>query len=304
MMTMRRTTISLLGFVLLVGLGGCATDDPELTAGERPVEGPADGSGDDGVVPAGELGGGDGPLFASVSRGGGFAIFGADFRSVPDAVVYADGTTFSPGVTVMSFPGPAVVPVTRGEVTDDDLRTIAAAAAEAGLLDRTEANFGDPPIADATTTSITVVVDGEAHETSVYALAEADPTVRGLDEAASEARRRVSGFVDALTSTVTGEEGERYDPERYRVLPLQADEADAGGTGVDGLQADEQEWPLPDVALTERSCAAVTGEQADLLEEALDGATEITRWRVASGEVFTLAVRPVLPHEPDCPEGF
>ena len=299
MMTMRRTTISLLGFLLLVGLVGCATDGQELTAGEEP----ADGSGDDGAVPVGELGGGDGPLFASVARGGGFAVFGADFRSVPDAVAYADGTTFSPGVVVMSFPGPAVVPVVRGEVPDDDLRTIAAAAAEAGLLDGTEADFGDPPIADATTTSITVVVDGEAHETSVYAEAEADPTVRGLDEAASEARRRVSGFVDVLTSTVTGTEGERYDPERYRMLPLRADETDAGGTGTDGPEADEREWPLSDVALTERSCTAVTGEQADILEEALDQATEITRWRVASGEVFTLAVRPVLPHEPGCPEG-
>lgn len=53
--------------------------------------------------------------------------------------------------------------------------------------------------------------------------------------------------------------------------------------------------------MEEGECTAISRDQADELREALDGASEITRWQTKSGESFVLSVRPVLPHEPGCP---
>ncbi len=107
----------------------------------------------------------------------------------------------------------------------------------------------------------------------------------------------MSAFVDLVSGQITGAEGGSYAPERYRVLPLAPDqEPDPGVT------PDTVDWPLPDIVLQEGECAAVEGQQAEELGEALQAATEITRWRAASGQTFVLSACPVLPHEPGCPE--
>lgn len=305
--TMKTTTMLLGALVLLVGVG-CADDGEELVVSDGSVEGQdegqSEGQGEGSPEPAGDtgdtgdIGGGDGPLFVSVERGGGFAPVGFDFRSVPASVVYDDGTTFAPGVTTAVFPGPPVLPVFEGSVGDDELRALAQAAADAGLLGGGALDFGDTLIADASTTTITVVVGGEAHVTSVYALDEADATLPGMDSTTSEAKERVAAFVDLVSRTVSEAGGDVYDPQRYRVLALPADQP--GGAGV---AAEERDWPFPDLPLAERTCTAITGERAEIFEQSLEGTTEATGWRSDSGEVFTLAVRPVLPNEPDCPAG-
>ena len=244
-------------------------------------------------------GGGAGPLFVSIEVGGGFMPVGHDFRQVPQAVVYADGTSFSPGVITMVYPGPAVLPVIEGELDEDQLVEIIEAASDAGLLEDESVDAGDPPIADAPTTTITVVVDGEEHVTSVYALGTTsapDGGSPGLTAEQQATRRELQGFVDRVSAEVTAVQSGQYEPERYRVLPLEPQPLD------DAVEPDEVRWPLNHVELAAMSCTAVSGEDADALRDALDDASEITRWRTASGDVFALVVRAVLPHEPDCPD--
>ena len=262
--------------------------------------GAACSSGDDSVVADGGAptpGGGDGPLFLSIEVGGGFVPVGHDVRMPPRAVVYADGTTFTAGATIAIYPGPAVLPVIEGQLDDEQLEAILEAAADAGLLDGDPLDVGEPPIADAPTTTITLVVDGDEHVTSVYALDEVGGggAPAGIDDEQQANRDRVRAFVQQVSELVTGAEGDTYEPERYLVLPLEARASD------DEVEPNEVDWPLDDVALTEMACVTVTGDHVEQLRPALDEATEITRWPSADGE-FNLVVRALLPHEPACPE--
>lgn len=245
-------------------------------------------------------GGGRGPLFVSIEVGGGFVPVGHDFRTVPRAVVYADGTSFSPGAITAIYPGPAVLPISVGRLDDDQLANLAIAAGDAGLLGGDPPDVGDPPIADAATTTITVVVDGAAHLTSIYALGTTSTpggsAIPGITPEQRAARDKIQEFVERVATVVTAAESGLYEPERYRVLPLEPQPI------ADDVEANELPWPLEDVELRAMSCTAVAGEQAETLRRALDGASEITRWRTAPDQVFTLVARAVLPHEPDCPE--
>ncbi len=210
-MTMRRFTTIVISLLLLTAAAACGDDDEPLVAGDEGGDAPA----------VGEPDGRDDALFVSVEHAGGFVAVGHDFRSLPSAVIYEDGRTFSPGAVMEIYPGPAVHAVIEGEVGEEQMQTIVDAADEAGLLDESPPDFGETLIADAGTTTITVVVGDETHVTSVYALTEGGDTLPGMETEHDDARARVSAFVDLVTSTVTqGEGGDQYVPERYRVLPL------------------------------------------------------------------------------------
>lgn len=247
---------------------------------------------------AGRPGGGTGPLFVSIEVGGGFVPVGHDFRTLPQAVVYADGTSFSPGAVATIYPGPPVLPVIQGQLSEDQLAEIVEAAGHAGLLGGEHLDAGDPSIADAAITTITIVVGGEEHVTSVYALGGTGHPgdAPGITPEQQATRQAVQGFVDHVSSQVTEAESGRYEPDRYRVLPLEPQPIRAE------VEANEVRWPLEDVELEAGSCTAVAGSQAEVLRSALDTASKITRWRTSSGRMFSLVVRVVLPHEPDCPE--
>ncbi len=288
---MRRTTMLIAVSVLLLAVA-CGADQEVVT-------GDTDPSGSD-LPESGRPGGPVADLVVSVDVGGGFLPRGQSFRTVPQAVVYEDGTTLAPGATITIYPAPALPAVTKGRVDGDMVEQLVAAAADAGLLDENEEDFGEPTIADAATTTITVVADGKTHVTSVYALdglGGLGPMPAGVTTDQQQARDRVSDFVQFVSRTVVGAGGEPYVAERYRLLPLAPDQE------VDlAVEPDTRDWPFPDVALQEGECTAVSGEQADELHDALASASEITRWRTASGQTFVLSVRPVLPHEPACPE--
>ena len=305
---MGKTTSMVLVLLMVVATAACSSGGQRVVAGDgSPSDGPDDAGGGATDPPAGSAGGGEDGLFVSVEMGGGFVPVGHDFRSTPNAVIYGDGTTVSPGAVAEIYPGPAVLPLTAGHLGDEGLRQLVAAAATAGLLDDVDEDYGNPPVADASTTTVTVVVDGDAHVTSVYALgfehggppgeAASGVAFSGVDEEQAEARDRLAHFVGLVSNAVTEAEDDRYVPDRYRVLPL------APGQGPDGVvEPDERPWPFPDVPLVEGKCTAISGERAVEFRELIEGATEITRWRTDAGQAYALAIRPVLPHEPDCPQ--
>lgn len=286
-----RTIPTLFATLLLLGAAACADDGQDVAAGDGSTT-IADAS------PLGTPGGAEGGLFVSVTVGGGFVPFGFDFRSVPSATIYDDGRSLTPGAVAEIYPGPAVLPVVEGEVDEEQRQAILASAAEAGLLEG-GADLGDPPITDVGTTAITVVVDGRRAITNVYALLEDLGPMPGLTDEQVEARERISAFVDLVSRTATGAESGEHVPDRYRVLPSAPGEA----TPDEAVEIDERDWPFPDLALVEGECVAVVGQGVEAFRAALADASELTRWRTAEGETYTLAVRPVLPHEPDCSPG-
>ena len=275
--------------LVLVGAAAACGDDESTVSSDGAGGTSGDGS-------SREPGGREDGLVVSIDVTGGLRPVGQEFRSLPVAAVYEDGTTLSPGAHTAIYPGPAVLPVIEGSVGGEEVASLVAAAAEAGLLEDPPPDLGETMVADAGTTTITVVAGGDTYVVSVHALQVADDVLPGSAPDANRAREEVQGFVELVSETVAGAGDAMYTPQRYRVLPLRPDE-DVG----EGIEPGHRDWPVPEVALTEGECTAVTGDDADELRRAVDDADEITRWHTDTGEVHALAIRAVLPHEPGCP---
>lgn len=282
---MRSTVVAavLLPAVLLLA---CGDDDEALDTGS------------DDPPASGAPGGGASPLFVEVAYVGGFVPFGFEFRNPPAAVVYDDGTVLAPGAVAEIFPGPALLPVMRGQVDEGTLDDLLGAAAEAGMIGGPPDVGGveDIPIADAATARITVVVDGEAQVVEAYALDHAGMDL-GLTAEQDEARARLADFVAAVNELALAAR-EPFVPERYRVLASAP--PDAGDAAPGEPQPTEQAWPAGVPEPADGACTAVTGDAAAALGDALATANELTVWRLGD-RTFSAFVRPVLPHEPDCP---
>ena len=250
------------------------------------------------------------PLFVSIEVGGGFVPQGHDFRQAPTAVIYSDGQAFTPGAITLQYPGAAVLPVIEAQLTESQVDEVLQAAEKAELTGESR-DYGQPPIADAPTTTITVVIDGQTHVARIEALQEASGDFGesaqpppGMSEEAIEARRKAREFVDFVGSLLGPAGGDEYEPERYRVLPLAvpSNEPSPAGDPAAEPQPQVRDWPFPEIELVENECLAVKGADAASFREVLRESNEITRWQTSDGRLFTLAIRPVLPHEPDCPE--
>jgi hypothetical protein len=221
----------------------------------------------------------------------------------PSVVVFEDGTVVVPGATAAIYPGPAALPLFTGQLDDSTLDQLLTAAADAGMVGATPdvGDVGDLPIADAASTRVTVVVDGDERVVEAYALTEAGSNLgqTGLDEPQMAARAALADLVAAVSDAATPVADEPYAADRYRVLaspPIDATTLDPAGP-----QPTEMAWPdgLPEPV--EGMCVAITGDGAATLTTALEQANELTQWRLGD-RLFGLAVRPVLPHEPDCPD--
>lgn len=293
---MRTTRLLAAALLAPLTLAACGDDgDQTRTDG---------GSEPDGGAVDGAPGGGEGGLFIEVRHVGGFLPFGFEFKSLPTAVVYEDGTVVAPGATTLQFPGPAVVPAFSSTIDDETMAALLAAAGEAGLVGGAP-DVGDGqnlPVADAATTQVTVVVDGERQVVEAYALdlglGDLGPN-SGLTPAQVEARDRLAEFVTEVQEAVTVAADEAMVASRYRVLaspPVDPSQLDPAGP-----RPTEAEWPaeLPEPA--DGACTAITEPAGvDALTAALANANELTTWRLGE-RTFALAVRVVLPHEPDCP---
>ena len=287
-------------FLLLVALvtaavAGCSDDGEAVSTASG--DGDTGGTTTDGGSGTSSLGGADDGLAIEIGYSGGLVPMEVAFTTMPSITIYDDGRTVTLGPVPEIYPGPAVPPLVSGELTADQLVELEAAAREAGLDEpRDQQDFGSPSIADAPNTDITVVLDGEPIRTSVYALGLDTPSDPGIDEEQAAQRKAVSEFVDVASKlAVEGETGEPFVVDRYR---LQAAPYGAGG-GDDGVEPNELAWPAS-VELVQGQCIAVTGDDAAALAEVLPDATALTRW-MQDGKAWRLAIRPVLPHEPDCP---
>lgn len=287
-----RTTRSLTAALLLVSLAACGDDDDDVGTGAA-----------DGAVVDGTPGGAEGGLFIEVAYVGGFVPIDFQFRNLPVAAVYEDGTVVVPGAVAAIYPGPAVTPLFTGQLDDGALDDLLAAAAEAGMVGATP-DVGDAsalPVADAASTRVTVVVDGDERVVEAYALdiLGGDLGQTGLSEAQLGARAALADLVATVSEAATRVAQEPLVPERYRVLagpPLDPSTLDPAGPQPTSLA-----WPVVPEPV-DGQCTAIAGDGVAALAEALGSANELTQWTVGD-RTFSLAVRPVLPHEPDCPPG-
>lgn len=310
---MRRTTALLLVAATLA-LAACGDGDDSVASGgsttsTRPTTSTTEGTttttapgpSDEGST--GGSGGGSGPTgqpapsgraTIRITVGGGFVPAGYDFTTVP-TVVQPDGTSFAPGAMTMQYPGPAVTPVMTGRLSAATLEGLVQRA-KAAHLDQAGREFGQPGVTDMPSTTITVVIDGKAHTTSVYALGFDDPAASGVTPAQRQARTEVQGFVTAVGDAVGAAATTTYQPTAYQVLSLPTEPASAA---TEEPKPNELDWPIAGRPLGENTCLDLAGADATALAKALPKATSITVWRNGGGH-WHVFVRAALPGDEPC----
>ncbi|QGG94519.1 hypothetical protein [Actinomarinicola tropica] len=307
----RRVTIALLALVALVA-ASCGDDPADESgvgtgAGSEDTADPAD-DGDGSTDGPGE------PVLL-VDLVGAFTTVETSFQGVPMIAVYEDGTVIQPGAQILIYPGPALPAVMRSQVDAATVDAIVEAARAAGL-DQPDLDYGQPPIADAGDTVVTVTIDGETYEHRATALgvdALPEPGLEGdavdppLDAAGDltpeqqenrAALRDLISEVNGLVGEGTVEEAEPFDADRYRLLVRPASEM---GVEPDMDPAPPVEWTVEGVELSRADCLPVEGDAVQDLVALLTDADALTRF-TSGGEEWAVVARPVLPHEATCPD--
>ena len=307
-------------------LSACAGAD---APGSAPTPGGTQDATDDALDPRLPL--------LQIEHSGGFVLMGTDFASVPELTVYPDGAAITHGPQIAIYPPPALPNLLRQDLTDADVDALVAAARDAGLLDAVP-EYGQPPVADAPTTFVTLRVDGRELVHAAEALGIGDGPIGqeteardgggaeedlpgneplpGLTDDERAARAELAAFVARAHELVgTAGEGEQYTIDAFAVMArpapddAAADEAeppaaegDPAGTSPapdDGLERQVLAWPLALPLADAAECVLVDGADAGTLRDTLAGASFTTLFEQDDVR-YDVWFRPLLPHEEGC----
>jgi hypothetical protein len=283
-MTIRGALRPALATAALLGLSACgehsaATSPPPLTSSAQPA------------ATAG--------LVLRVENTGGFVSPTATTSRLPLISVYADGRVLAEGPQIDIYPAPALPNLQEHRIDPGVVQGLVDRALSAGVADTSD--LGSPPIADATSTRITLVTASHTYVREAYALTETQGEDTGLTAAQRTARTKLSDLVDALTGpTVDAGDSAPYAPAAVAVL------ATPWVDPQDGLTQPDMPWPgpaLPGVPMGGRpdlTCATAAGDQAQTLLAAGRSANAKTPWVTADGARWTVTFRPLLPDESSC----
>jgi hypothetical protein len=238
-----------------------------------------------------------------VTSDGGFVAPGTILGAVPAFSLYGDGTVIVPGAVPQIFPGPAISPLQRTQLSEQRVQALLRRAKAAGLLARGRIDYGDMGtigVADAPTTTLRLRAAGRSLVRQAYALGITAGSDR-MPPAQAEARRALARFIRDLPR---GLKGARSIPRALAVYV-----SPYGGQAKPGENTIA--WPLasdlatagkPPSSGSAYRCLTVAGAQARSLLAVLKRANEQTRWRARGSGTpgFGLIVRPLLPDERDC----
>jgi hypothetical protein len=232
-------------------------------------------------------------LVLQVGYTGGFSTPEELATRLPLVTVYGDGRVLTQGPRIEIWPSPALPNVQVQQVDEDTVRDLLGHAADAGVTE--DGDLGEPPVADAPTTRFTLTTDEGTSVRDVYALAETPDGTLTPEQA--EARGRLRDLLDELTGLAAGPSGS-YVPQTVAAV-------------VQPYRDGDPEVPQPDVAWpgpalpgaplgAGLTCVSATGQQAADVLAAAASATVLTPWTTPDGARWSIAFRPVLPHESGC----
>jgi hypothetical protein len=292
--TLRLRTVAILGTALLVGA---------CQAGATPGATPSPAS--PGIAhPTGAA-----DLVVRIENGGGFVGPAFQLRRLPWLSIFGDGRVMVLGPQIEIYPGPALPNVVTFRISEEGLQQVLEEALAAGLLGA-DAHYDYPGIADAGTTTFTVVAGGKQHVVSAYALSEGGAMDSQLDTETLRARTALLKFQERAldlrswlgAAVIEPETAYRF--EALRIFVTAAQPADPQ------IQPGFVDWPLatplasfgdPVVGnLGDTRCAAVSGDDLATLLPAIQKSNELTVWRSGAKE-YQLVLRPLLPDESGCP---
>ncbi|MHB1342808.1 MAG: hypothetical protein ACYCX3_00410 [Thermoleophilia bacterium] len=236
--------------------------------------------------------------------GGGFVPAEFLFTTLPVLSLYGDGRVITQGPIPAIYPGPALPNLQVATLSPAGIQKLLAAARDAGLLE-SGVDYGQPSVADGSTTTFTIAADGTVFETSIYHLASDASTGLGLSDDQVERRTRVLDFQTKL-GDLAGWFGEDLGPERpheWQALSILIMPGDPGSQDDSGIEPRIVDWPLADLAaLGEQSeapqgrRAVITGIDLETLRPLVQQADTLTFWR-SGGTIYSLLLRPLLPDE-------
>lgn len=237
----------------------------------------------------------------------GFTPIEYHLGNVPTVTVYGDGTVVTTGPVTEQYPPHALPNLLTGRLSRDTLASLVTRAERDGLLG--ELDFGEPSIADASTTIVTVITDRPV-TTRVDALdlgGPPDGALPGISASQREARDRVASFVDIVTRAATKVADQPYDPVSVALFVRPANQGDQRSPD-ESVVPGRATWPLGDLATFGTaadanggySCGVLTGAAATTALAAAEAATTITQWE-STGAEYSIVWRPLLPDEDACP---
>lgn len=299
---LRTTKTRLLPLLLapaLVGLVACGgASDDDTAAGGSSTTAPATGEDDDTGAQSDDLSWNEDDVVFRLTNEGAFTTVETNLRQTALVTVTGDGTVYVPGVTTLEFPGPAVNPISVGELTDDQIAELLASAESYGLT-AGEVDYGEPPVADAGTTVLVITMADGSVTHAAPALGMSD----GVEASQAEARDALSAFVEELTAVATEQAAEILEPDAYVLYAMPYDGAPAE------VEPTEATWPLDDVdplagdaAAAGWACFEVEGDGAATLTGAFAEADELTRWTLPDGDEARIVGAPLLPGAEGCPD--
>ena len=226
---------------------------------------------------------GAGEVVVQVLVNGGFVPPEVAFAAAPTTTVLGDGTVVTLAPTLAIYPGPALAPLQAAKVDAATVDGLVALAAELGLL-AGPLDFGRPPVADAPSTTVTIVAGGQTHRHVAVALGI-------VDEGTGAANRQaLKDFLAALEHLPPGDRV--WEPSAIAVGvigPYQADRQ---------LPQPPMTWPLARVPAA--PCLVVEGDEARVLRADLAKANALTPWMI-DGVAQSVAFMPVVPGPSPCP---
>jgi hypothetical protein len=228
------------------------------------------------------------------------------FAVPPTATITGDGQYLVQGTVPEIYPGPLVMPLFGGELSDAGRAQILAWADELGLLSGKTDFTGDGGLAGGITGQIELTVDGRLVSLRGLPDASAPDPKPGSPAAFAELWQRIAN----LPQTLPGELGAEvpYTPTAYAILVGQPP------APQDGMTASVMDWPLGTplatfggpVANNTARCGLVEGEDAATLTPAFAQANQLTMWTQDPefSTAYGLTVRPIVAGENPCAEIF
>lgn len=255
-------------------------------------------------------------LVIQVARTGGFVTPEMLATRLPVVSVYADGRVITEGPQIEIYPPPALPNLQLRQVDEDSVRTLVGHALRAGVDESTD--LGRPPVADLPSTRFTVVTQDQTHVREVYALGaetppgpEGEERPGGTDDTLTPEQRAARAELQELVRTLSDPasvlpagavgESEPYVPEAVAGVVTEWTDPQQ-----EGLEPTPVPWPgppLPGEPFEPRlglHCVLATGDEAEAVLAAARSASTLTPWVSDDDRRWSVALRPLLPHEEDC----
>ena len=307
----RRLGVLLAGLSVVAALAACTTGGTTATPGPggsgatcpSPVDPPRQYRIDERVlrVRVGTNGWGGGSW-------GNLTVFG-DGRVITEGWIFHQGPVASIGAARSlaeaddQHPGPALMPIKVQRISPTSMSRLVDLALAAGVGRDVDLGGYEELPTDQAEVQFWIRVDGEARQTSAYALGDGFDDQSGLSQDQRAARRTMETFVVTLTD-LDGACGVEVLDEQQEFVPA-AVVAMAQPWPPDWAAPDaEVAWPGPDLP-GERlpsgiDCVVVTGAELTALLDAVDDATQQSAWLHAE-QRWKVALRTLLPDESACP---